>query len=249
MNTDPLLDEHTRSSIAARLSKGTGHSYLGDMVLGAVDGAVTTFAIVAGAAGAGLSNSIVVVLGIANVLADGFSMAAGNYLRTRSSQQELEKYRRLEEMHIEKVPEGEREEIRQIFAAKGFEGELLEGIVEHITGDRRRWINTMLTEEWGLQLDLPSATRSAWATFAAFVAAGAVPMLPALLFLETSARTTFLASAIATGLAFLLIGIVRGRAVARNALMSGIETLAIGGTAAAVAFLVGWFLRIAGAGV
>ena len=86
---DLLQSEHTTEAIARRLTAAKSHSYLGDFVLGAVDGAVTTFAIVAGAAGAGLSNGVVLVLGLANVLADGFSMAAGNFLRARSDQQVL----------------------------------------------------------------------------------------------------------------------------------------------------------------
>src|SRR5688572_5032451 len=105
-----LTLEHTQEAIARRLAAASRHNYVGDFILGAVDGAVTTFAIVAGAAGAGLSNSIVLVLGMANVLADGLSMAAGNFLRARADQQNLERFRRLEEMHIDQIPTGEQEE-------------------------------------------------------------------------------------------------------------------------------------------
>ena len=157
---DFLKREHTDEAIARRLAAAKSHSYLGDFVLGAVDGAVTTFAIVAGAAGAGLSNGIVLVLGLANVLADGFSMAAGNFLRARSDQQLLEQFRLMEEAHIDRIPEGEREEIRQIFRGKGFDGEMLERVVQVITEDRQQWVNTMLTEEWGLRLEPPSPWRA-----------------------------------------------------------------------------------------
>ena len=91
MSRDDLRSMHTQEAIAARILATTSHSYLGDFVLGAVDGAVTTFAIVAGAAGAGLSNGVVAVLGLANVAADGFSMAAGNYLKARADQQNLDR--------------------------------------------------------------------------------------------------------------------------------------------------------------
>lgn len=84
-------------------------------------GAVATFAIVAGGAGAGLSNGVVLVLGLANVLADGVSMVAGNYLKARSDLQLLERFRRMKEMHIEQIPQGEGEEIRQIYLVKGFQ--------------------------------------------------------------------------------------------------------------------------------
>ncbi|MCI0361700.1 MAG: VIT1/CCC1 transporter family protein, partial [Planctomycetaceae bacterium] len=164
MPSKQLQSEHTPEAIKHRIAAATQHSYLGDFVLGAVDGAITTFAIVAGSAGAGLSNGVVFVLGLANVLADGFSMAAGNYLRARSEQQLVARFRRMEEMHIDHIPDGEREEVRQIYRNKGFEGAALDNIVEVITQDRRQWVDTMLTEEWGLQLTPPTPWRAGLAT-------------------------------------------------------------------------------------
>ncbi len=165
-----LDDEHTPAAIRRRLRSATEHSYLRDFVLGAMDGTVTTFAVVAGVAGAGLPSSVAIVLGLANLLADGFSMAAGNYLSTKTDRELVDRARRIEEMHVEQVPDGEREEVRQIFAAKGFEGSILDEIVNVITTDRRRWVDTMLTEEHGLRLESPSAcappprpwARSSW---------------------------------------------------------------------------------------
>jgi VIT1/CCC1 family predicted Fe2+/Mn2+ transporter len=240
---DDLRNEHTDDAIAQRIAAATRHSYLGDFILGAVDGAVTTFAIVAGGAGANLSNGVVLVLGLANVLADGASMAAGNYLKARSDLQLLERFRRMEEMHIDKIPQGEREEIRQIYLAKGFSGEVLDHIVQVITEDRKRWVDTMLTEEWGLQLQPPSPWRAGLATLAAFIAAGLVPLLPTLLFLSQHASQTFVASSALTGVAFFAIGVIRGRIVERQPLASGVETLLIGGAAALLAFAVGRLLQ------
>ena len=240
---DSLQSEHTNEEIARRLAAAKGHSYLGDFVLGAVDGAVTTFAIVAGAAGAGLSNGIVLVLGLANVLADGFSMAAGNFLRARSDQQLLERFRKMEEAHIDRIPEGEREEIRQIFRAKGFDGETLERVVQVITEDRQQWVNTMLTEEWGLRLEPPSPWRAGLATMAAFVLAGMVPLAPLLLYFNQRANESFTATAVLTGVTFFAIGAVRGRVANERPLNAGLETFLIGGSAAVVAFLVGRLLE------
>lgn len=240
---DELHQEHTHEAIARRIAAATQHNYLGDFILGAVDGAVTTFAIVAGGAGAGLSNGVVLVLGLANVLADGVSMAAGNYLKARSDLQLLERFRRMEEMHIEQIPQGEREEIRQIYLAKGFSGETLEHIVQVITDDRKRWVDTMLTEEWGLQLQPPSPWRSGLATLAAFIVAGLVPLLPTMLFLGQHATDTIVASSVLTGFAFFAIGVIRGRIVDRQPLTAGLETLLIGGAAAVLAFAVGRLLQ------
>src|SRR5262245_42095693 len=243
MAGDLLTSDHTTEAIAERLAAAKSHSYLGDFVLGAVDGAVTTFAIVAGAAGAGLSNGVVLVLGLANVLADGFSMAAGNFLKARADQQVLQRFRRMEEAHIEHFPEGEREEIRQIFRGKGFEGEMLERVVQVITKDRQRWVNTMLTDEWGLQLQPPSPWRAAIATMCAFVLAGLVPLAPLVVLMQRRAGESFAASAVMTGITFFAIGVVRGRVVDHRPWASGVETLLIGGAAALVAFLVGWLLQ------
>jgi VIT1/CCC1 family predicted Fe2+/Mn2+ transporter len=236
---DMLVHEHTQEAIAQRLAASTRHSYLGDFVLGAVDGAITTFAIVSGSVGAGLSNGVVVVLGLANVLADGLSMAAGNFLRARSEQLVLDRFRRMEEMHIDRIPEGEREEIRQIFQGKGFEGDMLERVVRVITKDRKQWVDTMLTEEWGLQLRPPEPWRAGVTTFIAFVLAGLVPLMPMMVAMRAESRSMFVVSSLLTGVTFYIVGFVRGKVVDRRPWASGIETLIIGGLAAGVAFLVG----------
>src|SRR5688500_13819809 len=104
--------EHTTEAIRARLAEGPRPSYLRDWVYGGIDGSVTTFAVVTGVVGAHLSPTIIVILGIANLLGDGFSMAASNYLGTRTERQEAEALRAQEERHIQTDPDGEREEVR-----------------------------------------------------------------------------------------------------------------------------------------
>jgi len=151
-----LKADHTPRAIARRLRHGhRPRFYLKDFVYGALDGTVTTFAVVAGVAGAKLSAGIVVVLGLANLVGDGFSMAVGNYQGTKAEEELRQLHRRIEADHIDRYPDGEREEVRQIFAAKGFDGEDLERAVTQITADRERWIDTMLTDELGLALEGP----------------------------------------------------------------------------------------------
>jgi len=243
MSTSPplkqLVKEHTPHAVAQRLASATEHSYLGDFVLGAVDGTVTTFAVVAGVAGAGLGSGVAIILGLANLFADGFSMAAGNYLSTKAERQVVERVRRIEEAHIEHHPAGEREEIRQIFGAKGFEGQLLDQIVETITQDRERWINTMLKEEFDLKIEHPLPLRAAASTFIAFVLAGAIPLLPFLFSSLWGLQRTFSVSAAATAVTFFLIGVAKGRIVKRSLFFSGLETFIIGAVAAALAYAVG----------
>ncbi len=237
-----LHEVHTPAAIATRLAGNTQHSYLGDFVLGSIDGTVTTFAIVAGVAGAGLPRGVALVLGIANLVADGFSMAVGNYLSTKAERQVVDRVRTIEAQHIDEVPEGEREEIRQIFAAKGFEGNLLTQIVDVITDDRRRWIDTMVTEEFGLRIETPSPIRAALATFAAFVVAGFVPLAP---FFASADKLedVFRISALTTGFTFFIIGLVKGHVVGHSKLLSGLETLLVGSAAAGMAYVIGLGLR------
>jgi VIT1/CCC1 family predicted Fe2+/Mn2+ transporter len=238
-----LAAEHTDRAIAARLRDTSNHGYLRDFVLGAIDGVVTTFAVVAGVAGAGFPATVAIVLGIANLIADGFSMAVGNYLGAKSERQALEEVRRAERRHIRAVPDGEREEIRQIFAAKGFEGDLLEKIVDVITADESRWVDTMVTEEFGLPLEMPSPARAGLSTFAAFVLAGFVPLLPYCIPGPWTGVTTFAVSSLFTAATFFLIGFAKGHVVQRSKWLSGIETLLVGGAAALLAYGLGVLLH------
>ncbi len=240
-----LRDMHTPDRVSQRLEQGTPQSYLKDMVYGGIDGTITTFAVVAGVVGADLAGGIVVILGLANLIADGFSMAVSNFLGTRAEQQYLQMIRTEEENEIRLIPEGEREEIRQIYAAKGFEGELLEQVVDVLTADEQVWVDTMLMEEHGLLLEGPEPGRAASWTFVAFLIAGIVPVTPFIIDLLTDGGVSspFLWSSVATAITFFAIGVFKARVVATSKIKAGIETVAVGGTAAVLSYGVGWLLR------
>jgi VIT1/CCC1 family predicted Fe2+/Mn2+ transporter len=144
--------------------------------------------------------------------------------------------------HIEQVPEGEREEVRQIFASKGFEGAALEHVVDVITRDRDVWIDTMLKEEVGVHPEGPRPLHAALATFAAFAVVGTIPLLPFLL-AGGLVQEAFVASAVLTGVTFFAIGAAKGRALGGSVLRAGLETLSSGGAAAAVAYGIAAWLR------
>ena len=239
----PLEHAHDPASVANRLSAPHSNSYLRDAIYGAIDGAVTTFAVATGVWGADLSPAIVVILGIANLVGDGFSMAAGNFLGIRAENQERDLVREIERRHISKYPEGEREEIRQIMRGQGFEGELLENAVEQITSDEDRWVNTMLRYEYGLAVKNSNPLPAATVTFVSFLVVGSIPLLPFVVtWLADIKADPFMLSAGMTAVAFFVVGGIKSRFVEQSWWKSGLETLAVGSVAASLAFVCGWAL-------
>ena len=230
---------HSSAEIAARLADGPKANYLRDWVYGGIDGAVTTFAVVAGVVGADLSARVVLILGAANLLADGFSMAAGNYSATKAELDDYARIRRMEERHIRLVPDGEREEIRQLFRAKGFKGPDLERAVEVITSSTARWVDMMMAEEHGVPPVIRSPIAAGLATFAAFLVCGLVPLLPFVAGLDA----TVMLSVVMTALVFFAIGSLKSRWSTASWWWSGAETLSIGLAAAVVAYAVGVLLK------
>ncbi len=241
-NADRATIEHAHSptAIAARLQEGPRASYLRDWVFGGIDGAVTTFAIVAGVAGASLSTNVILILGAANLLADGFSMAAGNYSGVKAEKDDYERLREMEIRHIAVTPEGEKEEVRQIFAAKGFEGDDLERAVEIITESHERWVRVMLEEEHGAPKVDRSPVKAGLVTFAAFFVCGAAPLAP---FLFGGASHALAIATAMAGATFFGIGALKSKWSTAPWWRSGLETLGIGMIAAGVAYGVGALLK------
>jgi len=231
--------DHSPEAISARLDEGPKALYLREWVYGGIDGVITTFAIVAGVVGAGLSANIVLILGLANLLADGFSMAAGSYSSTKA---DLDYYRRLrkrETEHIRDHYDGEIEETRQIFARKGFEGEELETMVANMAKDEDTWIEFMLQEEFGVSKPAYSSLKAAQHTFVSFVVCGAMPLWP---FLFDFGHNDYWSLAL-SALTFFGIGSLKSLWSIKNWWQEGIEATAIGVFAASLAFGVGYALQ------
>jgi len=180
-------------------------------------------------------------VGFANLVADGFSMGVSNNESIKAAGDFVESVRAAEWQHIDMIPAGEREEIRQIFTEKGFSGEMLEKIVDTITADLDLWIDTMLTEEHGVQKSGRDPARVALTTFGSFIVVGTAPLLP---FMVPAMETDwqFISSACLAGIMFFSIGAMKSRIFSRPVFRSGVSTLLTGGGAAALAFLVGYVL-------
>jgi VIT1/CCC1 family predicted Fe2+/Mn2+ transporter len=243
---DPAAErrDHTPEAIHDRLVAGPRVSHLRDFIYGAIDGTVTTFAVVAGVVGAGLRPIVIIILGVANLVADGFSMAASNFLATRAERQQRLRTIKDEERQISMIPEGEREEVRQIFASKGFTGDDLERAVEIITSDTERWVETMLREEHGLSGTPPNPLRAGATTFIAFVLVGAVPLLAFIYdaVADDQLAQPFAVSIALTAMAFFTVGAMKGRFVDQPWWRAGSETLLVGGIAALAAYGIGALL-------
>jgi len=219
--------------------------YFDDFIYGSIDGAVTTFAIVAGVVGAGLSPGIVLILGFANLFADGFSMAASNYQASKARNEFVEMKRKQEEWEIDNLEEQERDEIRDIYKVKGFKNELLEEVVRIITSKKKVWVDTMMKEELGL-IENKNPTNSSVSTFVGFNVIGLIPLIPFVVFMIIGIELNsdaFTYSTVSVLIAFFLVGVIKGKIVKKSMTRSGLNTLVIGGVAATVAYSVGYGLN------
>ncbi len=218
--------------------------YLGEFVYGGIDGSVTTFAVVAGSAGAGLESSIIIILGFANLIADGFAMSVGSFLSTKSEKQKYEKHKAIEYWEVDNLPEKEREEIREIYEAKGFSGELLEQVVDTITADKDRWVDVMMKEELEMAEETKSPLAMGGVTFLSFALFGMVPLLIYVIdYLNPLDKNLFFISSILTALCFIAIGFLKSAVTDTSRIRSILETLILGGAAATLSYFIGDFLE------
>ena len=245
MQMGRVLREHAPWHVRKRVREAPTASHLHDFIYGAIDGTVTTFAVVSGVAGANLDASIVIILGAANLVADGFSMAVSNFLGSRAVAQQRQLAVHGEERQIAASPEQERDAVRRIFEAKGFSGGDLDRVVDVITSDRRVWVETVMSGRDGLGLADPAPLRAAGATLVAFLTVGFLPLaafvIDALGWVEI--EHAFAWSAAMTALAFFGVGALKSRFVEQVWWRSGLETLAVGGLAAALAYGIGAALQ------
>jgi VIT1/CCC1 family predicted Fe2+/Mn2+ transporter len=192
---------------------------------------------------------VVLIMGLANLFADGFSMATGAYLSAKSEREYYERERAREAWEVEHFPEGERAELLEIYRGQGYADEDSAALVAVQTQDHTRWVDTMMVNELGLLLDEKRPLVKALATFGAFVAAGAGPMLVYLVGLArpVDSHLAFVISLSLSALALFGLGAAKVLVTALNWFRSGLEMLLVGGLAGGVAYLVGYLLKGLGA--
>lgn len=216
-------------------------AYIGEFVYGGIDGAITTFAVVAGAAGAEAAIHWVLIFGFANLIADGFSMSVGNYFSVKSEQDNYDKHEAIEYWEIEHLRDKEVQEIREIYEAKGFEGTLLDQVVEVITSNDKVWVDTMMKEELEMVKDDKTPVNTAIATFISFNIIGLIPLLSYVvtIFIEIDNGLLFPVSCVGTAIALGIVGYMRGWVTQTGKLKAMSQTILLGGLAAFLAYYVG----------
>jgi len=224
---------------------GTGSQYIGEMVYGGLDGIITTFAIVSGVAGAQLGTPVILILGLANLLADGFSMATGAYLSSKSEQEYYRKEWEREAWEVEHFPEGERSELYELYLLRDYSEDEARQLVDIQSREPTRWVKAMMVDELNMMEDKRNPLANGLATFISFIVAGTVPLLAYLLglFIHIQPESAFIASMIMSGLALFGLGAAKVMVTKLSPLRSGIEMLVVGGLAAGVAYLVGALLK------
>jgi len=208
-----------------------------DLVIGTADGLTVPFALAAGLSGAVASNPLIVTAGLAEIAAGCVAMGLGGYLAARTEAQHYQAERAREEAETYTYPEREKWEVSAILHRYGLRGETLARATEAIAADRRRWVDFMMRFE--LELSEPAAgraLRSAATIGGAYAIGGLIPLSPYLLLAET--RPALLASCMLTGIALLIFGWLKARATGLPPLRGALQTLLVGGAAAAIAFLV-----------
>ena len=238
---------HTHKAISQADEKHgvAGSQYLGEMVYGGLDGIITTFAVVTGVAGAQLGTSVILILGLANLLADGFSMATGAYLSVKSEQEYYRKEWEREAWEVEHFPDGERMELMDVYRSRSYSEEDARQLVEIQSREPTRWVNAMMLDELGMLKDESNPLVNGLVTFGAFIVAGSVPLLVYLLGLLVSIpqASTFPASLIMSALALFGLGAAKVTVTKLNPIRSGLEMLIVGSLAAGVAYVVGALLK------
>jgi VIT1/CCC1 family predicted Fe2+/Mn2+ transporter len=213
-----------------------------DATLGANDGLVSVLTIIAGAAGA-TTGRAVLLAGVAALVGGAISMGIGGYVSAKAYRAYFRKELEREMREMRDVPEIEREEIREVYRARGFEGELLETVVRTITSDPKVWLRVMMQEELGLSQGFGEPLGAALTVSISFLLGGAVPVIP---FIFGSGVGVLAISFLLTAIALIAAGTVRTRFTGEPPVRAGAELVAMAAVGVGVAYGIGRLLHVAG---
>lgn len=224
-------------------------SYIRDLVFGFGDGVNTSLGIVAGVGGASISADVVILAALVGMFTGAKAMAVQNYLAVKSQREILESEIKREESEIESVPDKERQEIEEIYKAKGFQGDVLKTVVNTITSNKKVWLKTMLTEELGLNLQIVgNPLRGALVMFGSFLVGGILPILPYFI-VKAGIISSGSAIAFAIGISLIssfTVGAIKARIARKSWLKGGLEMAGLGTGIALIGYGIGAELIKAG---
>jgi VIT1/CCC1 family predicted Fe2+/Mn2+ transporter len=224
MPTIPHVEKHFLGSESVR-----------DVVIGMADGLTVPFALSAGLSAAVASTHVIVTAGLAEIIAGATAMGLGGYLAARTNQEHFASEERREYFEIDKLPEQEKAELRDIFKSYGLQGAELDAVVAALSRDKDHWAEFMMRFELGLERPDPKRAPISAATIAAsYIVGGLIPLAPYMLAAEMKRALLF--SILLTGVALITFGAVKGKLTGMNPFKSGLQTLLVGGLAAGAAF-------------
>lgn len=211
--------------------------FVREVVFGMNDGMVETLGFVTGVFGAVASSKIVVITGLAQILAGSISMGIGAFISQKAFAEFYAKEEETEKREMETTPEEEREEIRAIFRKRGFKGEELETVVKRITSNHEVWLQTMMEQELGLSKEgYTDPVKSGLVTGLSYVAGAIPPITPYFLY---GGPTSFFLSIFFSLIFLFIVGGIRGRWIGKGWWWKGLEMVGFGGGAIVVTYSIG----------
>jgi len=233
------LEEYKKHFVSEheRHFKGKGIS---DVILGGQDGLVNVLGVTLGVASATNNPFVILVAGLAATFAETISMAAVAYTSVKADRDYYNAERALEEEEVEKIPRHEVEEIREIYAKKGFKGKLLNDVVKVITSNKKVWVDTMMTEELNLSPRFGgSPLKSAAIVFIATFIGSLIPLIPFALFSLLTVGSAIVVSLVLSVVVLFFVGAAKAKLTVGNWFVSGMELAIIGTIAAGTGYFIG----------
>jgi VIT1/CCC1 family predicted Fe2+/Mn2+ transporter len=208
-----------------------------DVVIGMSDGLTVPFALAAGLSGAVSASNIIITAGLAEIAAGSIAMGLGGYLAAKSDAEHYRSEREREKREVAEIPEEEMDEVAQIFQSYGLTETEVAPVVRALSKHPRAWVDFMMRYELGLEKPNPTrALTSALTIAGAYIAGGIIPLAPYIVMAK--AQTALIVSVMVTLLALLVFGYIKGRFTGARPARSALQTMLIGGIAAAVAFVI-----------
>ncbi|HUK48703.1 MAG TPA: VIT1/CCC1 transporter family protein [Terriglobales bacterium] len=214
----------------------TASNFVRDVVIGMSDGLTVPFALAAGLSGAVVNTRLVVIGGLAEIAAGSIAMGLGGFLAAQGDAEHYQQERAREYREVEEIPEQEKAEVSYVFQEYGLTAEQSKPVVEALSQRKDAWVDFMMRFELGLEQPEPKRAVTSAATIAgAYVAGGLIPLSPYIIL--NNAFRGLIISAIVTLAALGIFGFIKGKFTGARALRSAVQTMVIGGVAAAAAFL------------